>query len=540
MTSIPDESPERRQTQEDEVARLARERFGLSYVYPLQRMAVANVLDSLSTPEGVRQLVLFPTGFGKSVCFQLPSLLLPGPTIIVYPLLALMSDQRRSLERRGIPNALFRGGMTEEEIKNEKNAVRSGKTKIVITNPESLAGSDLLDFLAGCRPSHLAIDEAHCVSEWGETFRPAYLELKRIIDALAAPAVSAFTATASPTVADSISKILFGEEKPRLVTADIDKPAIRYAIEPTLSSLHTLVRLVTDKPKPLIVFDNSRVGVYRLAGLIALRTGLDVRYYHAGLEREEKKAIEEWFMESAGGVLVATCAYGLGVDKRNVRTVIHFRRPESVEAYLQESGRAARDGEPAEAILIEGPEPEKRSVGIEAISAGRKAPAAGQGAETKGGETSSLDTVRMARAEAFKTYSFRAGCRRTALLALMGSTLEGPCSGCDVCSGEARRFPEGYEELARFFSANSGRFRRGEALAQLTRAPLERSDRCAQADPRAGNQPPCAGSGLLADWDMRDARILLQEAIAKGWIRVGRSVFRRGKLLMGEGMRQFS
>jgi len=161
-------------SQEDPVAALASVKFGIGYLFSLQRMAVANIPDAIESDSPVRQLVLFPTGFGKSLCFHLPALVAAGPTVVVYPLLALMNDQKNSLDRRGIPSVLFRGGLEDGEWSGQCATVKSGKAKIVITNPESLATPRLRDFLAGAKILHLAIDEAHCVSEWGETFRQAH------------------------------------------------------------------------------------------------------------------------------------------------------------------------------------------------------------------------------------------------------------------------------------------------------------------------------------------------------------------------------
>ncbi len=508
-------------SQKDPVADLASSKFGIDYLFPLQRMAVANVLDAAEGEGPSRQLVLFPTGFGKSLCFQLPALLAPGPTVVVYPLLALMNDQKRSLEKRGIPCAFFRGGMDEEERRRECEAVTSGKAKIVITNPECLATPRLRGFLAGAKVFHLAIDEAHCVSEWGETFRPAYLELGKSVEAIAPAALSAFTATASPTVAAAIARHIFNGTPYSLVTADIDKPNIRYSVEPTLSPLHTLMRLVAEKPKPLIVFDQSRAGVRRLCEVIAGRGGPEARFYHAGLEREEKNAVESWFMESEGGVLAATCAYGMGVDKRNIRTVVHFSPPASVEAYLQESGRAGRDGGPAEAILIR-----------DAWTVDRPEAKRVTGSEAPGPEAA----LREERRRAFLAYGSAPACRRETLHALMGAALDSPCSGCDTCDGGPRSAPEGLAELTRFFALNPGRFDSPQAVRLLGQEKME-SLGARREDPSRdafvgesrhfkgfrGTPPTCAGAGSLSAWDEKDIRALIRSAAARGLLSAKRS-----------------
>lgn len=525
-------------SEEDPVAELAKSRFGIDYLFPLQRMSIANILDAIETGEKVRQLVLFPTGFGKSLCFQLPALLGPGPTVVVYPLLALMNDQKASLEKRGVPCAVFRGGMEEGERAACCEAVKSGAAKIVITNPECLATARLGKFLAGAKVFHVAIDEAHCVSEWGETFRPSYLKLGECIEAIRPLVVSAFTATASPAVSEAIARLLFGEESFSLVSADIDKPNIRYSVEPTLSPVHTLLRLVRERPKPLIVFDQSRAGVRRLCELIRDNAAIDARFYHAGLSREEKNAVEAWFMESADGVLTATCAYGMGVDKRNIRTVVHFSEPPSVEAYIQESGRGGRDGGPAEAILIHG---------IGGPRGGRVGAAAAEGGKAGSGES---DRLRTARREAFMKYAVARTCRRAHLHELMGSELSSPCSGCDVCNGSVPDLPEGLSPILRFFGRNDGRFDIAQSVRLLRQPSLGAlgggavsagtTDSGGMPDSSAGaecnmssylhNPPTCAGAGLLSGWSEEEAAALIREAAARGILEIRRRGMRKGRL----------
>jgi ATP-dependent DNA helicase RecQ len=482
------------ESHEDPVARAARDRFGLDYLYPYQRLVAANALDA-SAPgaEPMRQIVLLPTGFGKSLCFQLPALLLPGPTVIAYPLLSLMEDQRRRLDSLGIPCALFRGGMSPGERSAAERSVERGEARIVISNPECLGTPRLLDFLKEARPSHLAIDEAHCVSEWGQSFRPSYLEMGRIAEALAPPALSAFTATASPTVFEAVARILFGGAPYRVVEGDPDRPNISYSVVRTLNRERSLTRLARETPRPLLVFCSSREGAQIVSRLLRERLNEEeVRFYHAGLEREEKKRVEEWFFASETGILASTCAYGMGVDKKNIRSVIHYEIPSSVEAYLQEAGRGGRDGLPSRAVLI------SFSRDFERL-----------GREEDGG--------RRARFKALLDYaSSEAGCRREALLDLLGSSREGrpPCSGCDRCEEAGRGShldsgSEGEAEILSFVRANARRFTADEALALL---------RGEKKEP--GEPPRCACWGSMESWDARDASRAMAEALRLGLLRV--------------------
>jgi ATP-dependent DNA helicase RecQ len=362
---------------EDPIEVLARERFHVPRLMPLQRFVIANILDNIGHPEfspaeergnpgtdreiagkaghneTYNQLVLFPTGFGKSICFQLPALLLEGLTLVAYPLLALMNDQKRRLDEAHIPCALFRGGLGEEEWRAQEALIGSGKARMVVVNPEILGAPRLRRFLGRFRIAHFVIDEAHCISEWGETFRPSYLTLGESARALSPRILSAFTATAGPAIVESIENKLFLGKGYRLVTAEADRPNILYGVVHTLSPRRTLRQLLLSCKKPAIVFERSRPGTRIKAGYLKSIGFPETRFYHAGLSCAERKDIETWFQESDDAILVSTNAYGMGMDKKNIRTVIHTSLPDSAEAYIQEAGRGGRDGKNSLAILID-------------------------------------------------------------------------------------------------------------------------------------------------------------------------------------------
>ncbi len=463
----------------DPITEYARTRFGIGYLYPYQRLVVANLLDAaagLTDPnlgpendanncadafEAHRyQIVILPTGAGKSLCFQLPAEILPGPTVIVYPLLSLLADQARRLEAAGIPAILLRGGQSRAERDVGFGKIRDGSARLILSNPETLASDTVKTFLSQAGCVHIVVDEAHCIFEWGRTFRPAYLLLPAIIREIGIPLVTAFTATASPPVLAAIRELLFSDEFVHVIEGNPDRPNISYRVIPTLSKFHTLKRLLapatgaiavtgspagcpegsldeTDVPangqdgrfpplfpisepvrRPAVVFCRSRKRAELAAEtLLASRPEDEVFFYHAGLTREEKRAIEAWFYGSRSGVLCATCAYGMGVDKSDIRTVIHLDLPGSVEAYLQESGRGGRDRAHAEAVLLSGPEDDI----------------------TVNGPTDPLMAV---RSKMMREYVSTRRCRRDYLMSLLGAESE-VCFGCDVCAGNADEVAEG-------------------------------------------------------------------------------------------------
>lgn len=412
---------------DDPAAQSALENFGIKYLFPWQRLVVGNIMDSYFSAkkrgdeEGLldcdgKQIVLLPTGAGKSLCFQIPAILMEGPTLVIYPLLALMGDQYRRMAEGGIKAAIFRGGQTAEE-RDENFRLLDGGAKIIIANPEILSDEKLTGRLKEYGISHIAIDEAHCVSEWGDTFRPAYLELGKILRALDVPVVTAFTATASPEVLARISDVLFNGEA-HIVRSESDRPNIHYYVKKVASKKAAALVLAKTEARPMIIFCGTRSRTEDMAQELNTAFGAETaKFYHAGMERGEKTKIEEWFFSRKDAVLCATCAYGMGVDKKDIHTVVHLDPPQTAEAYIQEAGRGGRDGSVANAILLWNFEDSLRFA--EFPSGSRKA--------------------------ALREFAGTRSCRRQVLLDALGAE-QAVCSGCDICRGKALLKNDSYRD----------------------------------------------------------------------------------------------
>lgn len=423
---------------DDPAAQAALENFGIKYLFPWQRLVVGNIMDSYFSAkkrgdeEGLldcdgKQIVLLPTGAGKSLCFQIPAILMEGPTLVIYPLLALMGDQYRRMSEGGIKAAIFRGGQTAEE-RDENFRLLDGGAKIIIANPEILSDEKLTGRLKEYGISHIAIDEAHCVSEWGDTFRPAYLELGKILRTLDVPVVTAFTATASPEVLARISDVLFNGEA-HIVRSESDRPNIHYYVKKVASKKAAALVLAKTEARPMIIFCGTRSRTEDMAQELNTAFGAETaKFYHAGMERGEKTKIEEWFFSRKDAVLCATCAYGMGVDKKDIHTVVHLDPPQTAEAYIQEAGRGGRDGSVANAILLWNFEDSLRFA--EFPSGSRKA--------------------------ALREFAGTKSCRRQVLLDALGAE-QAVCSGCDICRGKAFLKTDSYRDEKNSESKTSGK-----------------------------------------------------------------------------------
>lgn len=327
---------------------VARDEFGFEQLREGQREALASILERRDT------LVVMPTGAGKSAIYQIAGRLLPGPTLVVSPLIALQREQVENLEELDVGGAAaVNSTLTQRERRAILDEMRADEMEFIFLAPEQFRNEALLADLKCIEPSLFVIDEAHCISEWGHDFRPDYLRLGAVIEALGHPAVLALTATASPPVRQEIVERL-AMDNPLTVVRGFDRPNIRLGArsfsDETVKERVFIERAV-EAAKPGIVYVATRKRAEALAQEL-VDVGVTARAYHAGMKSDERGAVQDAFMNDELEAIVATTAFGMGIDKPNVRFVYHFDVPGSVDAYYQELGRAGRDGEPAEAFLF--------------------------------------------------------------------------------------------------------------------------------------------------------------------------------------------
>ena len=320
------------------------------YGYDSFRPAQAEIIETILSKRDV--LAIMPTSAGKSICFQVPALMLDGITIVVSPLISLMYDQVTSLKEMGIKAILLNSAMTSLEYYQAIEQLQRGEVKLLYVAPERFEQEGFLEMMQGIQISMVAVDEAHCISQWGQDFRPSYQNIDTFVAQLPThPIVAAFTATATPRVRLDIKQQLKLQHPFEVVTS-FDRANLYFGMEEPRDKMSRLLELIKEK-EPTIVFCNTRKEVEKVCEKLQ-KKGISANWYHAGLSPEARSKVQEDFIFDRIDVIVATNAFGMGIDKSNVRKVIHYNMPKDIESYYQEAGRAGRDGEPAECILLYG------------------------------------------------------------------------------------------------------------------------------------------------------------------------------------------
>lgn len=397
-------------------ATLLRDVFGFDAFRPGQQDIVASVTDGQNT------LAIMPTGGGKSLCFQLPALVRDGVTVVISPLIALMRDQVRGLREAGVAAGALTSGNTPEETDAVWDALKTGSLKLLYMAPERLASAGTVNMLRRAGVGLIAVDEAHCVSQWGHDFRPDYLrigDLRRILDV----PLAAFTATADAETREEIVQKLFYGRPPATFLHGFDRPNIHLAFAVKDGPRNQILNFAAArKGQSGIVYCGTRAKTQTLAQALS-EAGHSTCYYHGGMEADDRRAVETRFQQEDGLIVCATIAFGMGIDKPDIRWVAHADLPKSIEGYYQEIGRAGRDGAPAETLTLFGPDDIRFR--RQQIDEGLAPP------ERRAADHGRLNAL-LGLAEALK-------CRRQTLLGYFGEEAV-PCGHCDLCDKPAEVF----------------------------------------------------------------------------------------------------
>lgn len=390
--------------------------FGYQAFRPHQEEIVRDLIA------GKDAFVLMPTGGGKSLCFQIPALHRPGVAIVVSPLISLMKDQVDALQANGVRAACYNSALAVAEARQVLAQLHAGELDLLYVAPERLLSDDFLARLLELPVALFAIDEAHCVSQWGHDFRPEYVQLGRLRQLFPQVPLVALTATAEKQTRLDILQRLHLQDA-RQVIAGFDRPNIRYTvIDKVKPYLQLSAFLQSRRQESGIVYCLSRKRVDEVAEKLQ-RDGISAAAYHAGLAAEQRRQVQDKFLRDDLQIVVATVAFGMGIDKPNVRFVVHYDLPKNIESYYQETGRAGRDGLPAEALLLFG-------YGDIAIS---------RGLIEKGGNPEQ-NRIEIHKLNAMVGYAESGGCRRRALLGYFGETLLADCGNCDICLNPPQRY----------------------------------------------------------------------------------------------------
>ena len=466
--------------------------FGYTSFRPAQEAPIASLLGN----EDV--IGIMPTGAGKSICFQIPALCKAGLTIVFSPLISLMKDQVDGLLVQNIPAALINSTLTQAEFNKTMYEVRSGKIKLLYIAPERLGSNFFCNVLRALPIAQVIVDEAHCISEWGHDFRPSYRLIGEWLNSLPKrPIVGAFTATATKYVENDIKKLL-GLDKANVYVTGFDRPNLSFSVIRTPKRMDYVVHYVRQHDNENgIIYCATRKDVDRVYENLT-RAGIKVGHYHGGLSDEVRREMQNAYADDKLQVMVATNAFGMGIDKSNVRYVLHYQMPRNMESYYQEAGRAGRDGAPAECILLySGQDVQVHKYLIEQSI-----------------ETPERQEVELRKLQSMIDYCFCSNCLRKYMLNYFGeSTVWTTCDNCSSCKGSGDKVNVTKEAKA-IFRAIMGTDERYGASMITSIVRGERTDRIM----RAGHDA-LPVFGLLSNVDEKSIKGLIQQFVASGYLR---------------------
>ena len=472
--------------------------------YDAFRPGQESVIDSILSGKDV--CAIMPTGAGKSVCYQIPAMLLPGITLVISPLISLMQDQVKALNEAGIAAAFINSSLSERAFHETVKKTRNGDYKILYVAPERLVTEGFMELAKTIEISMVTVDEAHCISQWGQDFRPSYMNISQFVDMLEErPVVSAFTATATENVREDIICTL-GLQDPFVLVNGFDRENLFFQVEkPKSKEQYILDYVASHESESGIIYCATRKNVDNLYNLLESK-GFSVAKYHAGMGAEERKRMQDDFVFDFTSIVVATNAFGMGIDKSNVRYVIHYNMPQSMENYYQEAGRAGRDGLEAKCILLFS----TQDIVINRLLLEHK-----EMTDLSPEELATVKERDMQRLQSMERYCYTTECLRNYILKYFGEKPEKPCGDCGNClhTFETLDMTDAAKQIINCVYESRQRFGKTIIIDTVAGAKTARLAEIGAVNYKS--------YGVLASTNKKLIRRLVEQMVAEGYLRVG-------------------
>lgn len=472
--------------------------------YDAFRPGQESVIDSILSGKDV--CAIMPTGAGKSVCYQIPAMLLPGITLVISPLISLMQDQVKALNEAGIAAAFINSSLSERAFHETVRKTRNGDYKILYVAPERLVTEGFMELAKTIEISMVTVDEAHCISQWGQDFRPSYMNISQFVDMLGKrPVVSAFTATATENVREDIICTL-GLQDPFVLVNGFDRENLFFQVEkPKSKEQYILDYVASHESESGIIYCATRKNVDNLYNLLESK-GFSVAKYHAGMGTEERKRMLDDFVFDFTSIVVATNAFGMGIDKSNVRYVIHYNMPQSMENYYQEAGRAGRDGLEAKCILLFS----AQDIVINRLLLEHK-----EMTDLSPEELATVKERDMQRLQNMERYCYTTECLRNYILKYFGENPEKPCGDCGNClhTFETLDMTDAAKQIINCVYESRQRFGKTIIIDTVAGAKTARLAEIGAVNYKS--------YGVLASINKKLIRRLVEQMVAEGYLRVG-------------------